>query len=229
MYLVTKEIKNFTEYQKIFVSRKAALVFFKEEVKKYMIEKHSFLNDYTYQEYLNDLCETCDAYYLVSDKFGKFTNYGTIIEFTELSKPTLYQLKRADSEESIYTETVAEGSEAYVYFHKTVFASWGEISPNAVHAYYKSNIIAVRERQPSEQTLSSKDIFNLWRKEKTQAIEKAFEDTLEKECAIDSIPQNFSVHAIGHIEGKLFDVFLHEKGNGEAYGFSLNQFIITTI
>lgn len=217
MYLFTDRNGKITNRQLSFMNYASAIAFFEEEVKNYFLRKKSFLNAYNYREYLDDLVETNDAEYFVTNSYAHFRNYGTDYELVELPKPKLYTLTlhKYPNDRILYTESVIEGSE--VFFNDVS-------SYNGDFVYVVASIVAVRARDASEIALSDFECFERWKQEKISVITEMDDiDEFTKERLINGLP-DYNLHAEGIVDGKHLDVFIRlpfEKSDFTLKGYEI--------
>lgn len=213
MYIFKSKIfkgKNTVNEEKVFLTSKSAIAYFKNAVMHYFIDNKQFLNEFNYKEYLDDLVETSDAQLDVYGERAYFKNYGSVIEVSPLKLPKLYILNGNDH---IYVEALTEGATA---FRKTR------------DGYRAHSVIAVRERMIWEDKTLEPELFNTWIQEKKNQISKAFPDNEEvQRREIEKLPEGYSFHlwALKHnykpngkfSHSEIIDVFLSEESEETSF------------
>ena len=207
---VIKIGKQIIKEEKVFLTSKTAISYFKNAVMHYFIDNKQFLNEYNYREYIDDLVETSDAQYDVYGERAYFKNYGSVIEVSPLKYPELYILNGNDH---IFVEALTEGATA---FRKT---------KDGYRAY---EVVAIRERMIWEDKTLDPELFNTWIQEKKSQIAKAFPDNKEAQMReIEKLPEGYSFHlwALKHFykengkfsHSEIIDVFLSEESEETSF------------
>lgn len=206
---VIKIGKQIIKEEKVFLTSKTAIAYFKNAVMHYFIDNKQFLNEFNYKEYLDDLVETSDAQYVCYGEGAQFKNYGSVIEVSPLRYPELYILNGNDH---IFVEALTEGAAA---FRKT---------KDGYRAY---EVVAIRKRMIWEDKTLDTELFNKWLQEKKDQIAKAFPDNEEAQMRIEKLPEGYSFHLWGlkhfyKADGKfshteIIDVFLSEESEETSF------------
>lgn len=210
MYIFKSKIfkgKNTVNEEKVFLTSKTAIAYFKNAVMHYFIDKKPYLNEYNYKEYLDDLVETSDAQLDVYGERAYFKSYGSVIEVSPLRYPELYILNGNDH---IFVEALTEGAAA---FRKT---------KGGYRAY---EVVAIRKRMIWEDKTLDTELFTKWLQEKKDQIAKAFPDNEEAQMRIEKLPEGYSFHlwCLKHFNKadgthtEIIDVFLSEESEETSF------------
>ena len=207
---VIKMGKQIIKEEKVFLTSKTAIAYFKNAVMHYFIDNKQFLNEFDYKKYLDDLVETSDAQYVIYGEGAHFENYGTVIDVRPMKYPEIYLL---NGNSHIFVEALTEGATA---FRKT---------KDGYRAY---EVIAIRERMIWEDKTLDPELFNSWLQEKKDQIAKAFPDNEEAQMReIEKLPEGYSFHiwALKHFykengkfsHSEIIDVFLSEESEETSF------------
>lgn len=211
MYIYKSKVcfgKEVIKEERIFLTSKSAIAYFKNAVMHYFIDNKQFLNEYNYKEYLDDLVETSDAQLDVYGERAYFKSYGSVIEVSPLRYPELYLL---NGNSHIFVEALTEGAAA---FRKT---------KDGYRAY---EVVAIRKRMIWEDITLDTELFNKWLQEKKEQISKAFPDNEEvQRREIEKLPEGYSFHlwCLKHFNKadgthtEIIDVFLSEESEETSF------------
>lgn len=197
---VIKIGKQIIKEEKVFLTSKTAIAYFKNAVMHYFIDNKQFLNEYNYREYLDDLVETSDAEFICYGEGAHFENYGTVIDVRQMKYPEIYLL---NGNSHIFVEALTEGATA---FRKT---------KDGYRAY---EVVAIRKRMIWEDKTLDTELFNKWLQEKKDQIAKAFPDNEEAQMReIERLPEGYSFHLWALKHSEIIDVFLSEESEETSF------------